>query len=1048
MNLCFTDTEGLEFIRDQLMPSLLEKLERTRSKDVLSYWCTVVKILRSHLHASNSLINRVMKVVEKGFKIQETMGEAFRSWTVLMDNFARDPKILTSKKRVTLLLMPLVQRNVTKESDVKIKLEVWWHFICLLKPNIHHYVEDVILPFLRFCYGLNSNASKQDTNPKSPSTPLSPAKQHSALEKLCLDALVQLVSVRPLAPVLPRPLLTPLPLSAPALLPLQVSCHAEELLFFVLEAMRHLKPANRSEVIKVEAVWSGLSSLLAQVAPDSNMTGHHHFYGAVRVCCLQHRRIERLVPLLVNILNSAAKLPLKILTNSSILSNDNKPYLMLLDLLLYSDFLEGCHKNNDNNTHDIYLQTLSRLIEASLYPGNTVQSLGVVLDKCELSLSHLSQSGLSMMNTVWQSIATSASSLERLTDTSSGAVTSFNTALSLLRFPAQFLHSRGGEERTLTSWEKLYRVVLEQGEISVHHNTGYIVGEVGDRLENIIKNRQTVGQLLINAKVVKIMVDNVDWASLTRSLKTGTGGHHPLAGFERMMNPLGNVTSLISHMRHLTEVLAGKQREAQDTEVAKHLLKSYQKLFSINHIELIRPLLKALSPGFLKFLDEEFIVSLAKQDSAILKTIETAYTAVCTLIKVKYNKDYTLDFLEEIEEFVVASLRSPRTSVSKAANEMWKVTFSSIPKEKLPTSLVTVLKSSDSAGVRAEVSSGSEEVSSFPSSDGSLSQQVRAEPGILVGLRRQNSDKMVTPDKPPSEASKQTRKRKSLCLRLDDEDSAMFVPIKTTPKGKRVLTDHQRDVLTSRHDDIPALYSELSRDDSVVMLPSQFSSQDSLDESKQGQAEESDSQSLLKSIKARKNQRFEIPDQSRSLRKGRSSKKSDELSDTETNISQRDIFSEGSTEEFKKPTDNPIIDPAAVNDADVNIESETSMTSHSSVNDSQSSVDDVIESSQDATMSSVVTPRRSRRKTLEKDCALPAATEPSSESVDDKKNKWGETALYVAVKKGDIEKIKDLLSQGAKPDVCNFSGSYPLHEAAISAKKEALDIIKILVKAG
>merc|ERR1719264_936908 len=178
-------------------------------------------------------------------------------------------------------------------------------------------------------------------------------------------------------------------------------------------------------------------------------------------------------------------------------------------------------------------------------------------------------------------------------------------------------------------------------------------------------------------------------------------------------------------------------------------------------------------------------------------------------------------------------------------------------------------------------------MSSFPSSssDGSLSQQVRAEPGILVGLRRQDSDKdkIGTPEKPAKEDNNQSKKRKSLCLRLDDEDSALFVPIKTTPKAKRVLTDHQKDVLTSRHDDIPALYSELSRDDSVVMLPAQFSSQDSLDASKQGQAAEetNTSQSLLRSIKARKNQRFEIPDGD-SRRKGRSSSKtSDELSDTE-----------------------------------------------------------------------------------------------------------------------------------------------------------------------
>ena len=102
---------------------------------MLSHWCTVIKILGKHLY------------VEKGFKIPETIGEAFRSWTVLMDNFALDSKVLTSKRRVNLLLMPLVQRNVTKESDVKIKLEVWWHFIGLLQPNIHHYVEDVFCLF-------------------------------------------------------------------------------------------------------------------------------------------------------------------------------------------------------------------------------------------------------------------------------------------------------------------------------------------------------------------------------------------------------------------------------------------------------------------------------------------------------------------------------------------------------------------------------------------------------------------------------------------------------------------------------------------------------------------------------------------------------------------------------------------------------------------------------------------------------------------------------------------------------------------------------------
>ena len=125
---------------------------------------------------------------------------------------------------------------------------------------------------------------------------------------------------------------------------------------------------------------------------------------------------------------------------------------------------------------------------------------------------------MSMMNTIWQNLTTSASSLDRLTDQSTGAVTSFSTALSLLRFPAQFLGSRGGEERTLSSWEKLYRCVLEQGEISVHHNTGYIVGEVADRLENILKSRVRVRLACAGPGQLAMSVSGNNEVSLTLRL--------------------------------------------------------------------------------------------------------------------------------------------------------------------------------------------------------------------------------------------------------------------------------------------------------------------------------------------------------------------------------------------------------------------------------------------------------------------------------------------------------------------------------------------------
>ena len=54
------------------MPCLLEMLEETKSKDVLKYWSTLVKLLGKHLHIGAELINKVMKVVEQ-VKLVEVM---------------------------------------------------------------------------------------------------------------------------------------------------------------------------------------------------------------------------------------------------------------------------------------------------------------------------------------------------------------------------------------------------------------------------------------------------------------------------------------------------------------------------------------------------------------------------------------------------------------------------------------------------------------------------------------------------------------------------------------------------------------------------------------------------------------------------------------------------------------------------------------------------------------------------------------------------------------------------------------------------------------
>ena len=105
------------------MSCLVETLEHTKQRDVLKCWVLVVRLLGRHLHSGADLINKVMKVAEKGFKFPDTLEESFRSWMILMNNFSLDTRTLTHAKRIKLLMTPLLNKNVTTESEVRVKLE-------------------------------------------------------------------------------------------------------------------------------------------------------------------------------------------------------------------------------------------------------------------------------------------------------------------------------------------------------------------------------------------------------------------------------------------------------------------------------------------------------------------------------------------------------------------------------------------------------------------------------------------------------------------------------------------------------------------------------------------------------------------------------------------------------------------------------------------------------------------------------------------------------------------------------------------------------------
>ena len=58
----FLDEEFLEVMKTEIMPCLQATLEKNKKKHLLRWWCTIVKLLGTHLHDGLPLINVVMKV--------------------------------------------------------------------------------------------------------------------------------------------------------------------------------------------------------------------------------------------------------------------------------------------------------------------------------------------------------------------------------------------------------------------------------------------------------------------------------------------------------------------------------------------------------------------------------------------------------------------------------------------------------------------------------------------------------------------------------------------------------------------------------------------------------------------------------------------------------------------------------------------------------------------------------------------------------------------------------------------------------------------------
>ena len=211
---------------------------------------------------------------------------------------------------------------------------------------------------------------------------------------------------------------------------------------------------------------------------------------------------------------------------------------------------------------------------------------------------------------------------------------------------------------------------------------------------------------------------------------------------------------------------------------------------------------------------------------------------VLSLVQAMYDDTFVVE-KETVSDAVgvfVTGMDHFNKDIKSKTVQLWKSTFGKdLKEEDVPNDIqkllakATLAASSDSFGSGSQNSSQSSQpqpnsllnfagvFAATKKSEGSKQAAATPEKGRVVAVKPSSPfAKPKTPSKKPTA--------------LEDEDSQMFVKITSPANRKRVLTDHQKDRMTSSRSDIPALYSELSRDDSIglVDLPAEFQSQNSL----------------------------------------------------------------------------------------------------------------------------------------------------------------------------------------------------------------------------
>ncbi|KAK9537265.1 hypothetical protein VZT92_004898 [Zoarces viviparus] len=862
----------------KLIPELQKLFISKNEANVLKLWPLFVKLLGKLLHRGGPFINSLLHLEELGFRSSSPTVKkiAFIAWKSLIDNFALNPDILCSAKRVKLLMQPLASINVRTEVLLLTKVEVWWYLVVQLGPNLLPNFDQVSVPLLQCAIGSDSSSvpgtpsrAAGQNGAVAPATPKSAGFSSPAnTSRLSLNASVQSPTTFPSIQLLGLEMLLHYFLG-----PDVVPTAAKTKLHLSLEPLTHPLLSGASSFTKHAAVLTanirdGFTNV-GKEAPDSllavlwtslvrfvNLTiesaGSKKDRQGGDVLTLMLQALQTIVAsealpadkVLILFEGTVKGLPQRVLGSASYQVGkmdvlNGTPALFLI-LLLYNSSLLSAYMEDER-----FFQCLQTLVGCGLSGPTSPLAFG------EAVLGAIRRSAASVQNKeqLWRMWSVMVSPLTD-TITQSNEVNqgdalehNFSAMNSALLFPiTHLLHGtplqQAAQKSMLSSWSKLYKVFARCSALVVTAEENVCCEELCAKMTAAIDRDALVVPSALNAvaSLLQVMVECVDFSPFTPQFQQKLKSPHTPVNWARKRNKvLGNLSTFRSLLVQCLEVyLEGPEASSEATGLALVSILSalFTNLALANTIkEALTSLIQPVTLFYKQAASEP-----PKFSSQLLGKLEKLLCDVLGCLQTRSCLAYDDELLALLSPLLCVSFPHKNKQLRSSVAQFWNATFGnsvsltypdeirpilSQVKQKTPIILPgfeAVCVPDELSGPYSSESSQLEtNLSGMPVSS-VLKRSAELKDGSSTKASKSVSTKLDfgSPKPPPRGV-------------LEEEASIDFVFIPPETK-ERVLTEHQKEVKRTKRVDIPAMYNNLDASlDTTVFTQYTQSQDDSLD---------------------------------------------------------------------------------------------------------------------------------------------------------------------------------------------------------------------------